>query len=344
MNLRQVLAILLASVSLWIGLFMNSICCSGQALAEANRTSEKTMDRIVAVVNGKVITLSELKEAMAQIRLGLSLPGMLTVPTVNAVNPKAVSFEREVLNHLIEREMQFQHAQRQGIRVSSNEVNQLLREIRDKNGLYTDAVFQNALIQENLTLKQYTQDLKKQLMILKLANQEVNSGILLDEKELREYYSNHLGQFSLPDEVHLRQILLEIARPELKESVTQKAARIAEELENGADFLSLARQYAQDTGSGGTHDLGFVKKDQILPIVKETIRDLKAGGISAPVETSLGIHIFQVLEIRTGQHKPFEEVASLIREKLFQERAKERYHEWLQDIRNTAQVNIKVLF
>jgi peptidyl-prolyl cis-trans isomerase SurA len=312
-----------------------------QAPAVANAASGTLLDRIVAVVNGEVIALSELKEAMALMRFGVNLPGSLT-SSASRVKPETVSLEREALNQLIERKVQLQLARKRGISVEPNEIEQLLREIINKNERHTDESFRNALARENLTLERYMKNLEEQLIIFKLATREVKSGILLDEKELHDYYLNHLDRYTLPDEIHIRQILLDLPGPELNESVLEKARMLIALLNNGADFQSLAREHSHNTGGEESGDLGFIKKNQLLPAIEKAIHGLQPGEISDPVETHAGIYILMVEEIREGQHKPFDEVKPLIRETLFQERSAQRYHEWLQDIRNAAQVNIKV--
>ena len=316
----------------------------GWAPAVANAASSgRLLDRIVAVVNGEVIALSELKEAMAQMRFGVDLPGSMTSPAAR-VHPETVLLEREALNQLIERKVQLQLARKRGISVEPNEIEQLLREIMNENELYTDEAFRNALARENLTLERYKKNLEEQLIIFKLAAREVKSGILLDEKELHDYYLNHLDRYTLPDEIHIRQILLDLPEPELKESVLEKARVLLAQLNNDADFQSLAREHSHNTEGKEGGDLGFIKKNQLLPVIEKAIHGLQPGEISDPVETHAGIHILKVEEIREGQRKPFDEVKPLIRETLFQERAAQRYHQWLQDIRNAAQVEIKIQY
>lgn len=335
---------IMCRIAIFLILFFGWIWVATQpATNVANAASVRLLDQIVAVVNGEVIALSELKEAMAQMRLGIDSSGSITSPTTR-INPDTVSLEREVLNQLIERKVQLQLARKQGIKVEPNEVEQLHRDIRNNNQISTDEEFQNALARENLTWEQYKKNLQEQLLILKLVNREVKSGILLNEEELQDYYQNQLSRYSLPDETHLRQILLEISEAELRESILEKARMLIAQLRKGADFQSLAREHSQGAERKEGGDLGFIKKGQVLPVIENAIHHLQPGEISSPVETPAGIHILQVVEVKSGRHKPFEEVKPLIRETLFQKRAAQRYHDWLQDIRNAAQVEIKVQF
>jgi len=338
---RRIPAMILIALFGWAGHDTLTEKALGQP-APDSLNGAVVLDRIVAIVNGEVITFSELKEAMTRMQLGL--PDLGT-----AVNTKAESLrspvphppEREALNRLIERKLQLQLAQRRGITVESEEVEEALEEIKKRNGISTDEALEKALLADRSNLDQYKSDLREQLLILKLANREVKSGILLNEEELREYYQNYLDRYSLPDEIHLRQILLRIPQPELKEVVWQKAQEMVAQLRAGTDFKSLARQESSGPEAKEEGDLGFVKKGQVLPLVEQAISGLAPSEVSDPVITSAGVHIFYVEEVKTGQIRPFEEVKQQIRESLFQERSAKSYSEWLQNLRDAAQVEIR---
>lgn len=342
-SLNPLALILIAILIAFFGL-------AGPITVTANSNGSVLLDRIVAIVNGEVITFSELKEAMTRMQLGLEELGPAMDSKAESLHsPVPHPPEREALNQLIERKLQLQLAQRRGITVESDEVEEALKEIKKRNGISTDEALEKALLADRSNLDQYKSDLREQLMILKLANREVQSGILLNEEELLEYYQNHLNRYSLPDEIHLRQILLRIPQPDPpeaeKEVIWKKAQEMVAQLRAGPpqanDFKSLARQESEGPEAKEGGDLGFVKKGQVLPLVEQAISGLAPFEVSDPVVTSAGVHIFFVEEVKTGQYRPFEEVKQQIRESLFQERSAKSYGEWLQNLRDAAQVEIK---
>ena len=328
---------ILASLFAWTS---SPILQGEKALAQSDRNV--VLDRIVAIVNGEIITLSELEEAIARMRMGLS-----ELDSPENDNPRNLSqtdphlLEREVLNQLIERKLQIQLANKRGVTAEPEEVNQALDEIRQRNGFNTNKAFQETLTKNRLSLDQFKNDVRDHLVILKLANREVRSTILLDKEELLDHYKKHQDRYAQPDEIHLRQILLRIPSPEAKEKVQKKAEELLSQLRNGTDFVSLATQVSEGPEARDGGDLGFIKKGELLPYVEQSIFRLSPGEISDPIETLAGIHIFRVEEIRTGQISPFEEVEQEIREGLFQERSSALYGEWLQNLRDTAQVEIR---
>ena len=289
-------------------------------------------DRIVAVVNDEVITLSELNEFSARLRLSLKIP-------ISFVSQETGNID-EALNQLILRRLQIQLAKRKGLRTSSQEVDQLLTEIAQENGLFSKNALKDALGKEGLTLRQYKDDIKKQIMILKLAGREVKSGILISEKEILLSYQDNLDKYRLPDKVHLRQIVLSIPETSDKKQLLEKAESIRSQFLEGTSFDSLAREHSRGPNAGSGGDLGMIEFNQLRPKVAKAVSKLKSGEITEPIETSTGIHLFWVESFQKGKHLPLEEVKESIHESLFQKQATVRYLSWAREIRNQSHVEI----
>jgi peptidyl-prolyl cis-trans isomerase SurA len=314
-----------------------AVAPGGTAFALAESTS-RVIDRIVAVVNGEVITLSEMDEAKARNRLHLDIPDPVRVSSTDS-DPAPT--DREILNRLIDQKLQVQMARKNGIEVEPSEVDKLLAEIRNNGRYYTETDLQEALGREQLSLDRYRKDVENEIMILKLANREIKSGIFIDQKELRVYYDDHQDRFRMPDSVHLRQILLRVQNEEQEPEVMEKARQLVARIRAGEDFQMLAKGFSEGPDAKDGGDLGFLEKDHLLPAVSQALNGLEAGGLTDPVRTAVGVQIFRVEELTEGKFKPFESVEDEIRDTLYQEQALRRYEAWLQTIRNSAQVEIK---
>lgn len=294
-----------------------------------------TVDRIVAVVNGEIITFSDLQSAAAQARLGL-----LSLSSDGAISQRPSS-EQEILEQLISQRLQLQMARKKGIAVGPEEVEKAVEDVKQKNGMATDSALQKALQEEHADLDQYKNGLKDQIMILKLVNREVKSGVVLSEEEMRSYYAEHSDGFLTPLQYRLRQIFIPIPEPGSAQTAEQTARSVADQLKTGADFQALVKRYSIGPEVKNDGTLGTVRADQMLPEIRRAIEPLKAGEFSGPVKTAAGIHIFRLDEIQPPKPRAFEEVKTEIQERLFQERAAELYEKWLKDLRASAQVEIK---
>jgi peptidyl-prolyl cis-trans isomerase SurA len=293
-----------------------------------------TVDRIVAIVNGEIITTSDLQSAAARARLGL-----LTLAPDGKASRGTVS-EQEVLEQLIDQKLQLQLARKKGITVEPDEIEKAVEDVKQKNGLTTDAALQKALQEEHSSLDQYKNGLKDQILILKLVNREVRSGVILSDQDIRAYYEEHPERFRTPTQYHLHQIFIPVSKSD-PSAFDQTVRNVVDQLKNGAEFQTLVKQYSEGSGPNSDGDLGNLKADQMLPEVRQAIERLKPGEVSEPIKTSLGAHIFRLDEILPPKARPIEEVKPEIQEVLFQERSAEIYEKWLKDLRASAQVDVK---
>lgn len=298
------------------------------------------VDRVVAIVNQEVITLSELELANAH----LENPLFRELSTEPSNLPKAPRLQ-ETLRILIEKKLQLQAARKRGIIVGQEELQQVLGEIKTKQGIASDASLQRLLSKDNLTLSDYTQEIKDQLIILKLINREIRSGVVLQEGEISTYYHAHPEQFRLPERVHLAQVLLSLPNhPKDHEiqSLEEHAKKIRNELLNGAEFGPMARKYSNGAEAQQDGDLGYFKKGELMEEIDKIIFSLQVGEISPIVRTPLGFHIFKLLEKKTTEIAPYEKVKDQVAEQLFLERTDMAYRLWLRRLRDQAYVEVKM--
>jgi peptidyl-prolyl cis-trans isomerase SurA len=326
-------------------LFFNLFLISGLLMAVGTQTAfavpdsqSQVIDRVLAVVNGEVITLSELNEAKARFRLHLEIPDPIRM---NSTDSDPVPGDRELLNRLIEQKLQLQLARKNGIQAETSEVDGLLEEIRRNGRYYTEGDLREALRKEQISVDRYRKNIENDIVILKLANREIKSGIFIDQEELKSYYEKNSDRFRLPDKVRLRQILLLVPSPDREQEIQEKAGEFAARIRNGADFQSLAETYSQGPNAKDGGELGFLETAHLLPAVTQALKGVEAGGVTGPVRTTAGVQIFQVEEISAGQVQPFESVEDAIRDALYQEKAARRYEEWVQNLWNSGQVEVK---
>lgn len=139
-------------------------------------------------------------------------------------------------------------------------------------------------------------------------------------------------RFMQPEEVHVRHILLPVARDGSNDAaVKAQAQALIDELRKGADFAALARAQSADKGSaqrGG--DLGFFPRGKMAPEFEEAAFALKQPGeLSVPVKSNFGYHVIELRERKPAQTRPFEQVLPEAREELLGKiNAQERRQAW----------------
>ena len=145
-------------------------------------------------------------------------------------------------------------------------------------------------------------------------------------KEIETYYQGNQEKFGQPHRIKVRHILIK-TDPKDTEATAQarkKAESIREDALKGKDFVQLAKQHSDDSGtksSGG--DLGYITRGQVVPEFEEATFSLKAGGISNIIQTPYGLHIAKVEEIQEAKVEPLDKVKNQILTSLQNRKAKE---------------------
>lgn len=146
------------------------------------------------------------------------------------------------------------------------------------------------------------------------------------------------------DQIRARHILL-IAKPSEKDLsiVKNKADSLYQAIKNGADFGELANKFSQDEESRVQNgDLGWFPVAQLEPVFQETLKELKVGEYSPPVESRFGLHIFKLVEKKESRKISPETDWDSIKEMARRYKTNLEIQEWLKELRKTTYVEIKV--
>ncbi|HTX52630.1 MAG TPA: peptidyl-prolyl cis-trans isomerase [Candidatus Baltobacteraceae bacterium] len=172
-------------------------------------------------------------------------------------------------------------------------------------------------------------NLRRELMIRSLVQEEIGSKIQVDDKEVQEYFNAHPDEFS-GDQVHLKHILVP-NEDQVKEVQAQLAKNVS--------FDELAKKYSQDTASapkGG--DLGTLSREQMLPDFAKAAFALKPNEVSAPVKTPFGFHLITLVERKKGTPLTFEQVKGQLQRRLLEQKQSERFQAWIKDLESKAKI------
>jgi peptidyl-prolyl cis-trans isomerase SurA len=288
---------------------------------QGSASGSVVVDRVVAVVNDEIITMSDLQreEALRKHEAGRN--------------------DRLVLEDMIDRKLQMAAAKRTGMDVTDKELDEAVADIIKRNKM--DMLqFTMALSKEGLTLEQYRAELREQITLSRLFNKYVRSGVNVDEAEARAFYQNNPKTYSLPEEIRVRQIFLSLpdkAAPEQAAAVREKAQSVYARAQKGEDFIRLVREVSQGATASQDGDLGFMQRGDALPEIEEAARPLKPGDSSSPFLCAGGYNIIKLEEVRT-QVRPFEKVKDEIMKTLYEQKVENTYRSWLQALRSESHI------
>jgi parvulin-like peptidyl-prolyl isomerase len=296
-------------------------------------------DRIVAVVNDQVITLSELNEAFEPFQARLA--GAYSGPD----RERAIAEHRAMLlNRLVDKLLMEQEAGKAGITVREEDVSDAIREILERRKISQEELLRT-LRREGTNLAAYRKGIREQLMRIRLIRRELQAKVAVTDEEIGAYYLKHRADYEGAEAVRLRQIVLLLPRggePAAKARLRANAEEVHRRLLAGQPFEQLSAQYSQGPGAETGGDVGFVERGVILSEVEEVAFGLPVGQISGVIESSVGFHIVQVVDRRGAGLKSIEAVREEIREKIDQEKMEKKFEEWLAELRKKSHIEIKL--
>jgi peptidyl-prolyl cis-trans isomerase SurA len=314
------------------------ILCAGACLFIASPAVSEIVDRIVAQVNEDIITLYELNQSLApymkQLKERGAPPG-----DEQQVLEKA---RQDVLMNLINDRLTDQEVKKTKTEATDGEVEDAIKRVMEMNHLNQEQLVA-ALAEDGMSLEDYREDLKKQILRSKLLNREVKSKIVITENDIQTYYQKNIDKFGGGEtKYHLRTIIKRIpdyADDKQKQSVLDQMEAVLAELKAGKSFEEMAREHSDLLASEGG-DLGMFAMDEISPGVREAIQGLQEGEFTSIIDTDQGYQIFYLQEIRRTADKPLEEVSNEIREILYKEVVDRKFHAWVEGLKQRSHIKI----
>ncbi len=315
-NLKPILLVMVIAfvVSIFYGL--------GQYRSSGN--NPQSSGNLIAEVNDTGISYQQWQNAFSSF---ISRYDSQTLS--NITDETLASIKNSVTEQLVNSTLLYQYAQDQNIRVSDNEVNKEMEQI--KANFDSEEEFNEILKRNNLTINQLKDSLKRQLMIEKTVEQE-SEKIEITEEEMTQYYEENTDNFFEPEKRKIRHILVEN---------TEEAQTILNQLDDGiADFDKLAKEKSIGPSSEKGGDLGYISRGQMVSEFEEAAFALEVGEISDIVQTEYGYHIIICDDIQEEHQLTYEEAEEEIENILSSQKENERTEALLAQLREDANVKI----
>jgi peptidyl-prolyl cis-trans isomerase SurA len=267
---------------------------------------------VMATVNGKDISRSELDKAYNNYK---STQGDAPQdPSTEQANIVKLN----LLRQLIDNEILQQRAAKLNLSASDEDVNAQLVEFKAP---YTEEEFAKRLKQQNMTLDDLKQQIRRKLTGDKLINKEIVSKINITDADINGYYAQHKSEFNVIEpQYHMAWIVvttgpsqqagnLQNNKATSDADARKKIQAIHDRLSAGEDFGSLAMNYSEDPNTNSSAgDMGFIPESALQqrdPATYAAINKLKVGqatdvlpvyGGAGPTQRAAGYAIYKLLE------------------------------------------------
>ena len=320
-------------------IFFGAMACS-VAVFPINAQAEESLvvDRIVAVVNDEIITLYDLNQTLKPYEENIQALGY---PPEKA-RETLFKLRTDLLNKLVDEKLADQQIKKNSIRISAQEIDKTIERIKESRS-YTDEDLRAGLAEQGLTIEEYRENLKTQLLRGKLVNREVKSKIVITSAEIEKYYNDHIEKYAGETKYYLWNIFIRFSRladEAEKQIAFEKMETVLRQLKQGRSFESLAAEAPDSPQSPEGTDLGLFRLEELSPQLRNAVKDMKAGEYSSILNIAEGYQIIYVQKVSVTDPRAVSDVKAEIEDVLYNEAVDNRYDTWLSELRKQSHIKI----
>jgi foldase protein PrsA len=275
----------------------------------------------VAVVGRSHVTLASYNELMEQAKLSLGK----SYPKQGTSNFEALKGRAVVV--LVEEAEREQAAQKDGIKITSKQISNLLASIKKNSFGGSEAKFQAAMKQQHLNASQVNELMRQQLVYNALVAR-ITKGLSVTDAQVHQYYTAHASSYSQPESRDVRYILVK----------SKKAAdSVYTQVKAGGKpaWCRLAKKYAKDA-SGQNCGKGTFSKGQTVKAFDSVLFSTPTNVVHKPVYDSTEYKSWFVIQpisrVRPSTKTPESKVASSIRTSLLTTKKNQAITKWFNSL------------
>jgi peptidyl-prolyl cis-trans isomerase SurA len=267
------------------------------ALADELSSTGEFLDGVIAIVDDGVVLKSQLDEQMTLI--------LHRAEAENIPLPPAAELREQLIERLIVTEVQLQRADRIGVHVSDQMVNEAIGRIAQQNGVSFEDM-PATLAADGVEYAKFRRDLHDEITLDQLRRADVGRRIAVSPREIEHCIADLEDNVAINSDYNLSNVTISLSESASAADIDEAMAEanlILERIADGADFAALAIRYsdAQNALDGGA--LGWLKGEQLPTLYTDVVATMQAGDVSEPIRTSSSLHIIKVNDMRSAVQK-----------------------------------------
>jgi peptidyl-prolyl cis-trans isomerase SurA len=291
------------------------------------------IDKIFAVVNGEIITYSELKSAENEMTnfLAQQYKGEELEKQVNEM-------KKNLLNRLIEQKLILSYAKEKNYDVDGV-VELIIKDIKKQNNINSDEELKAALASQGLDYEEWKKQLKETQIQQQFIRDKIGSKIKIDSSAIMEYYKKKIDDYTIPEKLTLKCIFLNKENYLSPSALKEKMKTIDAELETHS-FEETAKKYSELPGEENNFFLGEFKKGELDARIEDASFQLKEGEHSGWIETENGFYITQLVKRTESSLVEYKLVREEIENKLEMAEQERLLKEYIAQLKKESHIQI----
>lgn len=312
-----------------------AVLCSVGVAASAQDTSSggaEVVDRVVALVNGDMITLSELQR---QVVIQAERLGVPDDPEVQA------TFRRSVLEGMVDNTLILQVADQRGLRVPDRYFDEWKEATIEEMNLPDEAEFIRQVELQGSTIEELKKQFLEGVLIQEIRRQDIEERVQISEPEIEQRYRENVDEFIRPPQVRLRELVIHVT--EAGEAEAQGRLAEAQRLiESGTDFGEVAKVRSESGSAESGGDLGLFLVRELDESFRSVVEGLETGAVSEPIRIGESLYLLRVDERTEESTIPLDDVRNQIAESLYSEKMAAEMENFVRNLREHSIVEIRL--
>lgn len=321
-----------------------ALACASAAVAQTNTTVQTNaaaqsidIDGYAAKVDDRVITIGDVREAMAPV-----LPDLYRTYQGAQLDLALEKAFRQARDDLVDQALILEAFKERGGQIPDQYVNDEVRRVINERFKGDEARFEQVLASQKKSREQYRENVRDQMIVGMMANEEITQRTRVTPEEVRDYYETHKdADYAIPANVKYSVIVLNKGETEEEQAVKlQEAQRIRQKLIDGADFAETAKESSEGSRASEGGQFPWMQPSEVRPELAKALTTLPASQISDIIETDKQLYIVRVDGRREAGYKSFSEVRDEIKKSLLAQERERLRKRWLERLKSEHYVRI----
>jgi peptidyl-prolyl cis-trans isomerase SurA len=311
-----------------VGLALLPICCAAFA------QEAQVVDGIAAIVNGDVITFSQVRQVSAPREKLLR-----SQFTGQDLENKVKEVRQLALKDLIDRRLIIQAFKKESYQIPDHIVDQRVHDIIRESFGGDRNTFIKTLEAQNYSLGEFKEKELERIMVAAMRSHNVKTSMIASPTKIEDYYRKHRDEFSTKEEIKLRMIMIS-GQKDTGNAQAQKglAEEVLGRLAGGAEFEQTAQIYSEDSTKDNGGDWGWIGRNTLAVPLEKFAFNMPVGRISNIIDYAGNYYIIKVEDKRGGTTKSLAEARADIEKKLIQDEAQQIQERWVASLRKKAYI------
>jgi peptidyl-prolyl cis-trans isomerase SurA len=314
-----------------------SLLLAGFIIPQICAADPEVIDGVAAVVNGDVITFSQVQD--------VSGPRERTLReqyTGQELIDKIKEARLGALNDLVDRQLIVQEFKKKEYTMPEYVVDDQIQNIIKDDFAGDRQAFLRTLNAQGYTMNRFREMQRDKVIVGAMRQNNVKGNFVATPQEIQAYYEANKQEFVTPEQLKLRMIVLNADPLDANsgDSTKKMAEEIRDKVKGGADFATMAKTYSMDGTAESGGDWGLIDRKTLNQQLTDVAFALSPGQTSQVVQIGDSFYILYCESKKEAGAIPLPEVQDGIEKKLEQVRRQKATQRWIDSLREKAYIKI----